>query len=460
MSAFACVWLLGSAVRANGRYPGANQLVVDPADAKRLVVRTTFGFLESVDSGAHWAWICEQAVTRTGSLFEPAVAVTADGTTLVGAPEGLARNVDRGCTWDHPDTPLTGSEIVDFATEPLAPQNVWAVRLSFDDAGFESSFVRSTDNGLTWNVISAQASFAAATIDVAPSMPSRVYVSGTSGAFLRSDDEGQHWQVLPRVSDKLPAYIAAVDPKNPERVYVRLAPISAFNREGMLVVSEDGGMSWKSLFSTKDPMFGFALSPDGSEVAVGAVGAGVQIASTTDYVFHPIADIKPVCLTWAPAGLYVCANESSDPYSIGFSADGHGPFTPLLRFRDVTMMECPAGSSTGSACSSLWCGTATRIGADGDCAPEASVDADATEGMGDADASADEPPEEASPIDVTAIEDAMPGSGTSETPPSGCKCKLGRSEGPRWQVALAACAVGALLRRRRRRRTEKVLREL
>src|SRR4051794_34190183 len=48
--------------RANGRYPLASQLVVDPLDPDHLVARTTFGVLSSADAGATWRWVCEEAL--------------------------------------------------------------------------------------------------------------------------------------------------------------------------------------------------------------------------------------------------------------------------------------------------------------------------------------------------------------------------------------------------------------
>src|SRR3954462_11155284 len=41
---------------ANGRYPAASQLVVDPNDPKHLVVSATFGFLDSRDDGKTFNW--------------------------------------------------------------------------------------------------------------------------------------------------------------------------------------------------------------------------------------------------------------------------------------------------------------------------------------------------------------------------------------------------------------------
>ena len=40
-----------SVALANGRYPAASQLLVDPTDREHIVVSATFGLLESRDGG-------------------------------------------------------------------------------------------------------------------------------------------------------------------------------------------------------------------------------------------------------------------------------------------------------------------------------------------------------------------------------------------------------------------------
>src|SRR5258706_6849694 len=75
--------LAGRTAQANGRYPLANQLVVDPGAPDHLVARTTFGLLSSHDTGKSWTWICEDALGALDNSEDPAIAVTADGSILV-----------------------------------------------------------------------------------------------------------------------------------------------------------------------------------------------------------------------------------------------------------------------------------------------------------------------------------------------------------------------------------------
>src|SRR5262245_53433435 len=58
--------------RANGVFPTAGQVVIDPSDPLHLVVRTTYGVLTTRTGATPWDWLCETGVGY-GSGFHPAV---------------------------------------------------------------------------------------------------------------------------------------------------------------------------------------------------------------------------------------------------------------------------------------------------------------------------------------------------------------------------------------------------
>src|SRR4051812_42625773 len=167
---------LASSARANGRFPGANQLFVDPHDGAHLVTRTTFGFLDSVDGGAHWSWICEEVVSPDDALLDPATVVTGDGTLIVGTPSGPMAG-DHGCAWSKTPDPLREHDVVDFTIDRQAPSRVWAAFTEFTDAGESTAFALSTNNGKAWEVAGRHPSFFATTLDVAPSLAARMYAA-------------------------------------------------------------------------------------------------------------------------------------------------------------------------------------------------------------------------------------------------------------------------------------------
>lgn len=205
------------AAAANGRFPAASYVVVGPgAGASLVALRTTFGVLRSADAGRSWTWVCEESVDSIG-MFDPSLAVGFDGTTVLSLPRGLAVSSD-GCAWSRPEN------------TPARP----VVDLSQDAAG---------------------------RVIVAGAGP-----SGTQDALLRSDDGGATVREVTRdFLGGISAWIAGVDPADPDVVYVRS------QRPGggpgtLLLRSTDGGATFTRIAQTDGAMRGFALSDDGSSV--------------------------------------------------------------------------------------------------------------------------------------------------------------------------------------------------
>src|SRR5690349_60255 len=96
--AAAAATLFAGPAAANGKFPAAGQIIVDPGDASHIVVRTTFGVLISRDAGGSFDWICESGAGYAGNI-DPGIAVTADGSILAGIAAGLDVGHGDACTW-------------------------------------------------------------------------------------------------------------------------------------------------------------------------------------------------------------------------------------------------------------------------------------------------------------------------------------------------------------------------
>jgi len=410
---------------ANGRYPLATQLVAAPNDPSYLSLRATFGILGTRDSGKSWTWICEQAAGYS-DIQDPSMAIGADGTLIVAA-ENLRISPDRGCSWSSP-VALPSTEVTDLDVDRARPERIVALTAASDGMGsVVDRVLESIDNGRTWAPIGTPISdgLIATTIEVAP--PARIYLSGRfgptqGGGLERSDDGGATWRRLPIdvLGSSFP-FIGAVDPADPDRVYVRS---SGGDSDGVFVTT-DGGATWTRIFSATGGLLGFALAPDGQSIAVGGPATGLNVASTSDYQFQKVSTIGAYCLRWTGAGLYACAKELGDGFTLGLSSDRGATFATLLQLPSVVPLACPPQSSTGSTCGPYWGAVATVIGAD--------AGPDASKGV---------PDPSSNPV--------------TEAPPSSCHCTFARRKESQSSTVLMCVVLGSMLagQRRLRRATQ------
>jgi hypothetical protein len=417
---------------ANGRFPAAGQVVIDPGDPAHIVIRATYGILQTVDSGQSWQWVCEGAIGYSG-VEDPAMGVTGNGTILAGIFAGLAVSPDRGCSWAFEGGPLQAQYTIDVAVQQDDPMRALALTSTGSQSGFHVILVETADGGATWAQagVAVDTEFLALTVEVAPSDPDRVYLSGLfgaeyEGAMARTSDRGQTWEILPfDLQGADSPYIGAIDPANADRLYVRTDhPV-----DDALYVSDDAAQTWTKVAVAPGEMLGFALSPDGSQVAIGGPQLGLQIASTTDFEFQDQGKQKVACLKWHDSGLYACGSEFEDGFTLGRFVDAQTGFTSVYHLADLEELVCAAGTITADKCPQEWPPVAETLGISGS---GGGGGAAASSGAG------------ASPA----------GSGDDDDGCGVCSVGAGRASGGGW--AAAACVAGAALavglRRRPRRK--------
>jgi hypothetical protein len=363
-------WLFGTAALlavspagANGRYPLSNQLVVGPKDPAHIAVRATFGLVLSADRGKSWHWVCEAAAQFVNGE-DPPIEVTANNSLIVASSQAFTTSADFGCNWALPESEQA---IVDSDVDPGNPERVVSAASRFDAGKYSFALRQSLDNGATWQQLGVPAEGYVMTLAIAPTDPRRIYVSTTSlsdgtPSVVRTDDEGASWHpfVLPTTDAPVP-YIAAIDPVNADRVYVR-APASQGG--DVLLVSENAGKDWKQILKARGTLAGFAVSPDGAQLAVGGPTDSVQLASATDYAFTPVSDVGVTCLTWTADGIFACADQKTAGFSVGLSTDEGAHFEPLFEPSQLTLQVCAAGTPVASHCPNAWHGLAPILGAD------------------------------------------------------------------------------------------------
>lgn len=384
-TALACA----SPALANGRYPRAQQLLLDPSDENRLWLRATYGLLTSGDAGRSWSWICEQAAGYT-SPEDPAVAVGGDGTFLSGAVEGLFMTTNHGCTWSQVDG-FDRHIIDDLATASDRTRVFALANLVEPDGSYELTVWRSDDSGHTFaRLESAIASDRfGTTIDVAPSDPSRLYVTAVAGSkpvsadgspsdplgrgLFASTDGGQSWVEHPieGLSKGEQPYIAAVHPTNPDALFVRLKGPEATTGfiESRLLYSSDAGSTFREVFRASAELFGFALANNGNEVFVGLGNSrdelelrpvdpsalGIYRAAVPSFGFERGLRGHVGCLLSSPAGLFACGNSASEHFELALSQDDGSTVSPVLALgHQVDLLVCSGKNTAADTCRDTW----------------------------------------------------------------------------------------------------------
>jgi MYXO-CTERM domain-containing protein len=102
-------------------------------------------------------------------------------------------------------------------------------------------------------------------------------------------------------------------------------------------------------------MFGFALSPDGTELAYGGPFDGLYVGpSDGTGQFKKVSNLQVRCLRWISTGLYVCGTEPADPFSLGVSTDKGASFKSIYKLADTCPQVCPNGTQFEATCKDTW----------------------------------------------------------------------------------------------------------
>lgn len=367
----------------NGRFPRAQMIVTAPggdrADAglsRALWMRTTFGILVSTDGGRSFRWICEKAMGYTGQ-FDPPISVLKDGRLIVGTDDGVVSTTD-GCTFTH-EPGLEGEAIRDLTTDASGtfayaisgargkPGRVWKRAVS----GKWTKLGKDYDD---INLI---------TIDVAPSNPRRIYMTGEPWSTVRgevwlSNDDGATF--IEQKQDDLkangPFFLSYVDPKNPDRIILRHLHYGGSD----LYVSTDGGKTVRQILHWKGSMVGFAKSEDGQQVwiADGSDATGIWRSTDRGEHYEPMAKEGVACLFARGKTLYACSSPSTlGEWALGISKDDGKTLEKVSGFAEVEgAMMC--GDAGPSICEPSWPETRAAVLPTPDAGPqlpEAGVDA-------------------------------------------------------------------------------------
>jgi hypothetical protein len=329
---------------------------VPGGDGTVLYMRTTFGVLVSRDAGKSWRWICERALGYQGQ-WDPPIAVTRDGRLWVGLESGIV-SVGDDCN-SEPSPEIAGETIKDLATDARG-ETLFAITGAPD----KKSGVWRRDPGAKFEKLGGKGieDLNLLTIEVAPSRPQRIYVSGEPydtirGRIYRSDDGGK---TFTGEANDLPAqgpfFIAAVDSKDPDRVLLR----HLHTKGSDLLLSKDKGKTFTNVLTMKSAMFGFTKSPDGLVywAASGLADHGIFQSTDRGEHFTHVGAHGVLCLHAAAGGrLFACENTFTVKAPVvALSSDEGKTLTAISGFGDVTGPVACGGRDAGAAaiCGATW----------------------------------------------------------------------------------------------------------
>src|SRR4029079_50427 len=258
------------------------------------------GVYKSSDAGKTWRRVATEWTRPIGRIIvhprDPAIVyVAALGHAYGPHPDrGVYRSKDGGATWQKVLFKGDGVGAIDLAFDPSNPQIIyaalWAVRrppwfIYAPANGPGSGLYKSTDGGNTWNQLSGglpTEGLGRMGIAVAPGNPRRIYViaDAKEGGLFRSDDAGATWTKASgdqRIWGRGWYFSkVAVDPRNPEIVYV---PNTGVYK------SSDGGRTWGAPIKASpggDDYHQMWIAPDDpSRIAIaGDQGAIVSVDGT------------------------------------------------------------------------------------------------------------------------------------------------------------------------------------
>jgi hypothetical protein len=351
----------GSPARADGAFPDEMQIFLPPDQPHRIIVSTTFGLLVSDDDGAHFRFVCEEAVGPVGHITALYQAGPGPLHALYAANgnRGMSRSIDGACSWSLPSGTLAEAYVPDLFPDPSDAMHVVAIGTPFGDGGFVPwGLYDSHDSGATFTgPLFADTQMGILTgVEIARSSPQTLYLTMKRSEPLRpfvvrSTDGGANWQMY----DATPTLgaaelrILAVDPADPMRLYLRAIPSATGDQ---LVLSSDGGATLHSALTLPGAMSSFLVASDGT-LLVGTRSDGGWTSSDGGGTFTPWAGAPHLRALGERDGLlYACGDNWLDGFALGVSSDHGASWRALLQFSQICgILQCADLQTT---CASSW----------------------------------------------------------------------------------------------------------
>jgi hypothetical protein len=351
------------------RMPQATSLLARPGQPDELFMGTSFGPLVSNDGGDTWRWICEDEVGYGGN-YDPDYLYSPTGAVFATTFDGLMVMRD-GCSFGPtalglptPTAIAQGSDgtihvAMSFPglPDPPLPADYKIYRSTNDGMSFDAGLEVGT-GGEIWS-----------TIEVAPSDPQRVYLTGfrieSGGArshFLyRSIDGGDSYTALGigdfTLTDQSELFVMAISQTDPQRVLLRVSRYRPDSLPGdEYFLSTNGGTSWTSVMQFTDSARTAVFLANGDAV-IGSRTLGVYRSTTAGASFAMVAGAQPGIFCFLERTtkneLWACTDPLAPaPFDeLVMKTPTLAQWTGVLRPADIDgPAECPTGTIQRDCC--------------------------------------------------------------------------------------------------------------
>jgi MYXO-CTERM domain-containing protein len=421
----------------NGAFPDSGQLLLPSDRPRTIVLGTNFGLLISEDGGTRWRWTCEHGAGDLGDRY----ALASEQRRLVGiSPRALIVSEDLGCRWRQAGTQEDRLPF-DFFTHPTDPAVALALTSSPRTGLEEVVEVNLLTDQPPKVLYGAPKDEQLTTVELAASDPRQIYatqnpvLSSARTRVVHSGDGGQTWTVVdPQgAPENIDLRIAAVDPANPRKLYFRAG--TPLEQGEALLVSDDGGRTVRSVFTTRGALVAFLrLQAGGALLALmeGPMGRLYRLADDGTATELPGVNLAVRALAERDGLIYAATDNIADGFALAVSRDGGATFEGVMAFEDIT--EISRCGDLPAVC----IGTCTQLAARAALPMSLCQNSDpgpAPEDGGAPAAVDAQPPGRA------------PDAGTTAPPPAGCSCRSAGGGPGGLAVLLLALLLARAIRR-------------
>jgi MYXO-CTERM domain-containing protein len=415
---------------ANGAFPDSLQLLLPPDRPEKITLATNFGLVFTSDGGATWEWTCEHSSALGAILYQLAPGPRG---TIFGVGLDIVRTEDDGCTWKAATGRIATGFLYDVFVDPTNADRVLALANPNDETPTRTHVFESLDGGSTFptSLYQGESGTDLSGLETAFSDPSTFYVTWSSSktgelrsGLIRVDAAGPHNFDHFDALGGNPLGIAAVDRKDPHRIFLRVFG----NPKDRLAVSDDGGATVRVALEATT-LAGFLQRADGTLlVAARDLDEGTLYVSRDAGRTFTVLMRGPRFRALAERGgrLYAAADDIADGWALGVSDDGGLTWKPLLRFLDIKGLKSCGGTDLKAACMT----SCVRLAGIGTLRPDVCGFIPSDAGAADAPARG---PDAGGP-----------------TPSPGCDCGVGGRGAPSAFLVVALATLGLLGRRRLR----------